>query len=564
MLDKSQFNQQEYDNYINNYRYEEAANYLEQFEMDNDIDQAQYKYFINSLRNEGSRYNRLIDISKDGQAIRFSQDIANGVLSDSNNKYIRRYNRNLDKIGVDPNNNKKANYYKVYFEDSKTFDDFLTQSGYNKDDLQSKGISYIPEDGKIVIKFDRAENKDLYNTLYALAKIQAGPNFRIKGYLKTNNGDDIDLSVNQNYTPSSYNRGANSLERLNIQQQVNTPDYYRNTYYSQLQTLANIVDRTNDIASNAELQLKNDIISSEIVAKDFKTAAHAKLDRLRTEGLSKTDYDGYVKQLDDIYKSRIILEGFSDNDIYMVGDKGDIYTKIEKPKDKLELKQYLNAILGNETESQRLTYRAAMSGNMVGTIITVTPDITNDGKIVKNKFNTKAGVSVFIPDLFHDECEQSLRRDTQIRALLDYNSLSSIGNEHYLYNGNIIKEVNNDGGKIYYKELNEWLPANREEILHYLNEDNLMKDGIDRYAYLTNKTNNIAYRDIQFLEGENPNTGKDAIIEDDIKRYSYNAVKDLGYDENTPEFDAKWYDFYIKLLHSVDTKLKPTIIENKN
>ena len=557
MLDKSQFNQQEYDNYINNYRYDEAADYLEQFQMDNDIDQAQYKYFINSLRTEGSRYNRLVDLSKNGQAVRFSQDISNGVLNDTDNKYTNRYKRVLNKVGVNPNNNQQPNYYKVAFTDSSVFDAFLTQSGYDKDDLQSKGISYIPEDGKVTIKFDRAENKDLYHTLYSLAKIQGGGNFTIKGFLKQNDGNDIDLSINNNaYMPSSYSRGATSFN-LN---KTEVSDIYKNTYYPELQRLANIIDHTNSILSNAELQMKNDVISNTIIAKDFKTAGHAKLDELRAKGLSKQDYEGYVKKLDDIYKSRIILEGFSDRDIYLAD--GEVYTKLEKQKDRLELKQYLSAILGNETESNRFTYRAAMSGNMIGTIITVSPDTNNDGSITNKKYkNTKSGVSVFIPDLFHDECEQSLRRDTQIRSVLDYNNLVSIQNTQYLYNGNRIKDVNNDGGLIYYKEIGEWIPASREQILQQLNEDNLMKDGINRYSYLTNEINKVGNKNIEIEEYIDPTTGKPAInpIEYDIRNYTYDAVKDLGYNENTPEFDAKWYDFYIRLLKSVDSNITPTL-----
>lgn len=548
MLDKSQFNQQEYDNYINNYRYDEAADYLEQFQMDNDVDQAQYKYFINSLRTEGSRYNRLVDLSKDGQAIRFSQDISNGVLNDNDNKYTNRYRRVLNKVGVAPNNNQQPNYYKVAFADSSVFDAFLTQSGYDKDDLQSKGISYIPEDGKVTIKFDRAENKDLYHTLYSLAKIQGGGNFTIKGYLKQNQGDDIDLSDSTNSNPFTSHS-------------YNTVSYlYKDTYYPELQRLANIIDHTNDIVSNAELQMKNNVISNSIIAKDFKTAGHAKLDELRAKGLSKQDYEGYVKELDDIYKSRIILEGFSDRDIYMAD--GEVYTKLEKQKDRLELKQYLSAILGNESESNRFTYRAAMSGNMIGTIITVSPDINNDGSITNKKYkNTKSGISVFIPDLFHDECEQSLRRDTKVRSVLDYNNLVSIQNTQYLYNGNRIKDVNNDGGLIYYKDLGEWILASREQILQELNEDNLMKDGINRYAYLTNEINKNSNRNVEFVEYIDPTTGKPAInpIEYDIKSYAYDAVKDLGYDENSPDFDAKWYNFYIKLLNSVDSKITPTL-----
>ena len=128
-------------------------------------------------------------------------------------------------------------------------------------------------------------------------------------------------------------------------------------------------------------------------------------------------------------------------------------------------------------------------------------------------------------------------------------------------NGNRIKDVNNDGGLIYYKDLGEWIPASREQILQELNEDNLMKDGINRYAYLTNEINKNSNRNVEFVECIDPTTGKPAInpIEYDIKSYAYDAVKDLGYDENSPDFDAKWYNFYIKLLNSVDSKITPTL-----
>ncbi len=192
--DKYKFDENKFNTLIKDRRYEESAQYAEQYHFSDPEVQKEHEHDIINLRKNGrilgAIYSR-IDNADDLKQIEFYDNVFvdGGLESINSSDYTKEFERIKNKIGMSlASSNLTETDYRtnntigVVFEPQKqygifgidwlardnpyTIDYFYETSGLTEQELKEAGVDVIKKDGSVELKFDKSNkyaNRILYN-----------------------------------------------------------------------------------------------------------------------------------------------------------------------------------------------------------------------------------------------------------------------------------------------------------------------------------------------------------------------------------------------------------------
>lgn len=552
-LHKKDYNKDEANSYLAKGDYSGLVNYLQQFTMDNATEQSEWDNNIKSLETKATIYNNMLKNTDDKDAITFTSGIQHGYINEDTS-YGKTYSKVLNRIGS--SNDKDATSLKIKFGTDDDYINFLVNAGLQEKDLLSKNVRIGQENGNRTLTVDKS-NTNIPIILEGLSKIKPSRLMIGINYLGQQSSEfnpstqmaSIDLGVDSKDNIFGFNIIGLDSEGNEIKN-VSIPIH-------KLNRLQNIVTRANSKFEQAKNGINVDFIQSELITSDFKGARHQKLINYLNEGkINPTTFNNYEKKIDEFYKNEIANAGFTRYDVYLEG-KGNNFEKINNEDKEYLEKKVREAILRDD----KVTYQAAMSGNMFGTLITIpaksdtkSQSIPDQGKL--KSLNTNAEYRVFIPNLFNDDAEKSFNADTQTRAIKQHHLLKVNNGTQYLSDGNIISNIDNYGGILTDVKTGIEKQISNAEVLKYLDREYLLQDAINHYGKEYNRLQED--KSLYLGEGENAiRIGNNKTSEDIGKEIAYACLsmcKELEPDENSMAYKQEVYDMYMKILTSIGYK----------
>lgn len=375
------------------------------------------------------------------------------------------------------------------------FQQFLSNMGYSDDAagmqaFNKLGVKQETVNGKTRITVTK-DNPNLYKIMMALNNvdtnhlpgndnkpIQQGirgeKRFKLAGVDK--DGKLIKLqNRNMNYAESqSAAWGENNLmskgfsqllgtlsEDLTVSDRSQSDDYFVNPDFAYSSTLPENLGRiTRDknsirdqFGSIEDILQKTKNIDKELTAKEEERqkdmtmsttvsgslgASMARLESDFSRGLvDSQSYNIYKKALEEHYENLLSAADMTQYNVYATnfGDD-DSEDGVQKQLD-TKNRQLLNDAIAGAIGNNKLKFSAAIMGNMSGTEITILPKVDKDGNPVGKP------IKIFVENLFKGSVEESLNRDTKMRALKELN-----GMEYYGYRYTIPALGDSEGGEL--------------------------------------------------------------------------------------------------------------------
>jgi len=551
MLPKKDYDKNTANKFLAEGNYYSLITYLEQFKMDTPAEQSEWDAHLNSIRTKSTIYNSMLNNSDDKDAIKFTTGLQQGYINEETT-YGKKYSKTLNDLGS--SDNKNATSLKVKFRDNDSYSNFLLNIGISEKDLESKGLKLKEEDGNKSIIINKS-NTFIPTLLQGLHDIKPS---RISRSIR-NISDPYKLAQSNinPYTLDDINL-LNNLDEFNVIGLDAEENEIKNANIPirKLNKLNNIVQRAKDKYDQVNRGDKNEeFVQNQIITSDFKGARHQKLiGYLNNKQIDRNTFNDYEKKIDDFYKSEIANAGFTKYDIYLEGDLNN-FTEVTDNEEKLELEALVRSkILNNDN----VTYRAAMSGNMFGTMITIgaipdnkTKQIPEQGKL-KN-LNTNAQYRIFIPNLFNDDAEKSFNVDTQTRAIKQHYLLKTNNATQYLSDGSSITNITENGGILNDIKTGQQIELSTSEILKYLDREYLLSDAISYYSKeyddIKNGNNLVIGEGASAIRLGNTKTVDDLGME--IAYKCKVMCKELEPNTNSTAYVNEVFDMYMKILKAI-------------
>ena len=208
----------------------------------------------------------------------------------------------------------------------------------------------------------------------------------------------------------------------------------------QFGTIEDVLQKTKNIDKELtakEEERQKDMTMSTTVAGTLG-ASMARLESDFSRGLvDAQSYKVYKQTLEDHYENLLSAADMTQYNVYATnfGDD-DSEDGVQKRLD-TKNKQLLNDAIAGAIGNNKLKFSAAIMGNMSGTEITILPKVDKNGNPVGKP------IKIFVENLFKGSVEESLNRDTKMRALKELN-----GMEYYGYRYTIPTLGDSEGGEL--------------------------------------------------------------------------------------------------------------------
>lgn len=375
------------------------------------------------------------------------------------------------------------------------FQQFLSNMGYSDDAsgmqaFNKLGVKRETVNGKTRITVTK-DNPNLYKIMMALNNvdtnhlpgngnkvIQQGikgeKRFKLAGVdkdgklIKLQNGN-INYAESQSAAWGENNpmsKGFSQLlgtlsEDLTVSDRSQSDDYFVNPDFAYSSTLPEDLGRVprdkdnirDQFGSIEDVLQKTKNIDKELTAKEEERqkdmtmsttvagslgASMARLESDFSRGLvDAQSYKVYKQTLEDHYENLLSAADMTQYNVYATnfGDD-DSEDGVQKRLD-TKNRQLLNDAIAGAIGNNKLRFSAAIMGNMSGTEITILPKVDKDGNPVGKP------IKIFVENLFKGSVEESLNRDTKMRALKELN-----GMEYYGYRYTIPTLGDSEGGEL--------------------------------------------------------------------------------------------------------------------
>lgn len=283
----------------------------------------------------------------------------------------------------------------------------------------------------------------------------------------------------------------------------------------QFGTIEDVLQKTKNIDKELtakEEERQKDMTMSTTVAGSLG-ASMARLESDFSRGLvDAQSYKVYKQTLEDHYENLLSAADMTQYNVYATnfGDD-DSEDGVQKRLD-TKNRQLLNDAIAGAIGNNKLKFSAAIMGNMSGTEITILPKVDKDGNPVGKP------IKIFVENLFKGSVEESLNRDTKMRALKELN-----GMEYYGYRYTIPTLGDSEGG-----ELGIEPGAQQAYLLH--------KDGTKTFVDKAKAQDMINRAEIltDFIDAANQtffdedgNFKKNTNIESEISNWANGATQEL-------------------------------------
>lgn len=450
------------------------------------------------------------------------------------------------------------------------FQQFLSNMGYSDDAsgmqaFNKLGVKRETVNGKTRITVTK-DNPNLYKIMMALNNvdtnhlpgngnkvIQQGirgeKRFKLAGVdkdgklIKLQNGN-INYAESQSAAWGENNpmsKGFSQLlgtlsEDLTVSDRSQSDDYFVNPDFAYSSTLPEDLGRVprdkdnirDQFGSIEDVLQKTKNIDKELTAKEEERqkdmtmsttvagslgASMARLESDFSRGLvDAQSYKVYKQTLEDHYENLLSAADMTQYNVYATnfGDD-DNEDGVQKRLD-TKNRQLLNDAIAGAIGNNKLRFSAAIMGNMSGTEITILPKVDKDGNPVGKP------IKIFVENLFKGSVEESLNRDTKMRALKELN-----GMEYYGYRYTIPTLGDSEGG-----ELGIEPGAQQAYLLH--------KDGTKTFVDKSKAQDMINRAEIltDFIDAANQtffdedgNFKKNTNIESEVSNWANGATQEL-------------------------------------
>lgn len=467
------FNSAVFNNYINNYQFNQAAEYASQFKF-NDVDkQREHIHRLNELRNKGRKQQAIFSKYKGTEyedAIRFHDFVfaPKGLEKISNNVFKDKFERYKNRIGN--SNGNEAQYLSLTFSKTKQFlwwdvdkdenysiDSFYDRSGLNEETLKSKGVKVNKNnDGSTTLIF--AKNNDLANSILYNSSVRKPPSFFSNGELMAPDIRGLNKDKDGNYVNSSKYDAAGDI------------------YNIDLENMMRVVDAANKNCETA--------YSKNINTKDYSSIVGGYLDD-GLEELNEAYRNGFIDEKEYLreykhYRNGVdeVLKGVNLNSLKVYSDYngGGTPNTVMKEMNQ-ENRQLLNSILLG-TKPSDMSIQAMSSNGEYGVQIVIHSKLQKDNDLKYNtdlKGRIKAPeIRIFVPGLFSEEARAKISRNTNTRAMLELNDMQDYGYDYDLEGGK--KLVYKDNGTYKLKNGNVEHDITHDEAIGIINKDMIIKD----------------------------------------------------------------------------------------
>lgn len=376
---------------------------------------------------------------------------------------------------------------------------------------------------------------------------------------------DSDLTITDRSISDDYFVNPDYAYNPTIPELINDDNHERNksNIRDQFGVIEDVIQKSKNIETeltNKEAERQKDLIMSTTVSGSLG-ASMARLEYDFSQGkVDSQSYNVYKKALEDHYENLLSAADMTQYNVYAstFGDDDDEEGNVKHQLD-TKNRELLNDVIAGAIGNNKLRFSAAIMGNMSGTEITILPKTDKNGNPVGKP------IKIFVEDLFKGSVEQSLSRDTKMRALKELN-----GMEYYGYRYTIPALGDSEGGELGIEPGAEqayllhkdgtktWVDKskaqdmiNRAEILTdfidaanqtFFDEDGNFKNNVNIEAEVSNWANGAAqelyaatYNRAEYLQ----NNGLDNSYELDYLKNKYTLIRNyilnsVGY------FDSKY------------------------
>ena len=293
---------------------------------------------------------------------------------------------------------------------------------------------------------------------------------------------------------------------------------------SQIQRISDLLDRTNLSKEEVMQSIAGQEVVNSTTVLPYMNERQMQLNRMRQTGmLDDSKYTSAMKADNEVYENLIAATAFSQLDIYTdIGNEpGDENLRqMTDNKERGKLKTYIR----NAIRENRVKWNAALSNGQYGTYLVIMPE-DNKGDFVEDADDARSGATIFIPNLFTKSVQNAFDSSTQGKTVAEFNSMQQYGYERTLQNGDIIKNISNDGAEFYDRNSNTTRHISREDAQNRIHQDIIIEDG----------SRNISNRAFN-LDGT-PRAGYDPKV--DAKKLAIAAVNELYPSLPVEEYDVE-------------------------
>ena len=293
---------------------------------------------------------------------------------------------------------------------------------------------------------------------------------------------------------------------------------------NQIQNISNLLDRVNTSKDNVMQSIVGEKVINSTTVLPYMNERQMQLNRMRQAGmLDDAKFTSALKADNEVYENLIAATAFSQLQIYtdLSNEWGDeTLREMKDNKERGKLKDYIR----NAIRENRVHWNAALSNGKYGTYLVVDPE-DNKGDLIVEGEDTRRGATIFIPGLFTKSAQNAFDSSTQGKTVAEFNSMQQYGYERTLNNGDIVRNVGNNGAEVYNHETGEWSMRTREEAQNMIHQDIIVEDASRN---ITNRAFN--------LDGTR-RAGYDPTV--DAKKIAINAVNELYPSRPVEELDVE-------------------------
>ena len=251
---------------------------------------------------------------------------------------------------------------------------------------------------------------------------------------------DADLTRSERSQSDDYFVNPDYAYSPTIPEELGNVPRNKNSIRDQFGSIEDVLQKTKNIKqelTTKEEEREKDMTMSTTVSGSLG-ASMARLESDFSNGLvDAQSYNIYKQALEDHYENLLSAADMTQYNVYATNfEDDDNEDGVQKRLD-TKHRQLLNDAIAGAIGNKKLRFSAAIMGNMSGTEITILPKVDEDGNPVGKP------IKIFVENLFKGSVEESLNRDTKMRALKELN-----GMEYYGYRYTIPALGDSEGGEL--------------------------------------------------------------------------------------------------------------------
>lgn len=542
---KYQYSSEHFQQLINQQRYEDAADYISQYKLDDPAQQRELEANIINLRRQGRIASAIWSkVNKDdADKFRFANSVfSNGGLELSDDSYTKKFTDIKNRIGS--TDEEQASKLQITFEPEKqtmfgidwlapdnayTIDNFYKTSGLSSQDLLEAGVEITHKDGKTTLTFDKSNglaNKILY-------------------YMPDNDDRVITPKGDKNLISNLVGLFRDTKSQKEWEGTIN--DNAGFLYSTLLPTISGLNDKGEVISSGkGKLHQFRQYIDDALDVNDKYTMGNGEekqytsllggwidddMARLH-EAYERGEID--EKQLNKALKnsnSRFVYDalaslGSSRYEIYSNGfneNANDETLHLMENKQRAEIVRQLSSYASSPKD---LIVMAGEVNGQLGCWVTIGAEKTPTKELDESSTSGDATINrrtqIFIPGLLTEEAQAKLDANTEHRAIRETNLMQEYGYTYPVRDGSKISYKNGS----FYKDKEQ---ISKEDAIREINGAIILENSISTMKY------NYLNKDDGFLDREG--------YEEEAQLRAIAAMNELY--PNTPLVDTDGYQYTI-------------------